>query len=71
VTWNNQPAADSATLASLAQVSAGTTYSVNVAPLITGDGTYTIEFDSTSSDGAYYSSKEGASPAQLVVTVGP
>ncbi|MGZ4616746.1 MAG: CBM96 family carbohydrate-binding protein [Actinomycetes bacterium] len=68
VTWNNQPPADSATLGSLGSVSAGTTYSVDVTSLVKGNGTYSIEFDSGSTNGAYYSSREGATPPQLVVT---
>jgi chitodextrinase len=68
VTWNNQPTADAATIASLGSVVPGTTYEVDVLSLVTGDGTYTVNADSTSSDGATYSSKEGSVPPQLVVT---
>jgi chitodextrinase len=69
VNWNTQPAADTAVIDSLGSVSAGTSYQVDLTSLITADGTYTVEADSTSSDGAYYSSKEGSVPPQLVVTV--
>jgi chitodextrinase len=69
VTWDNQPTADAATIASLGSVSALSTYEVDVGSLVTGDGTYTIEADSTSTDGAYYSSKEGSVPPQLVLTL--
>jgi chitodextrinase len=69
VTWNNQPSADAATIASLGSVSALSTYEVDVGSLVTGDGTYTIQADSTSTDGAYYSSKEGSVPPQLVLTL--
>ncbi len=69
VTWNNQPAADPATLASLGRVSAGTTYEVDLTGLVADDGTVTIELDSASTDGAYYSSREGSAPPQLLVTV--
>jgi chitodextrinase len=70
VNWNNQPAADAAVIASLGAVSVGTTYEVDLTSLVTGDGTYTVEADSTSSDGAYYDSKEGSAAPQLVVTTG-
>jgi chitodextrinase len=70
VNWNNQPSADAATLGSLGAVQSGQTYEVDVGSLVTGDGTYTIEADSASSDGAYYSSKEGTVPPQLVLSLG-
>src|SRR5205823_11283236 len=51
VNWNNQPAIDTGVLATLGSVTSGTTYTVDVTPAITGDGTYTIEADSTNADG--------------------
>ncbi len=69
VTWDNQPVADTATLATLGAVSAGASYEVDVTPLVTADGVYTIGFESSSTNGAYYSSKEGAAAPQLIVTV--
>jgi hypothetical protein len=69
VNWNNQPAADAGTIASLASVSALSTYEVDVSSLVTGDGTYSIQADSISMDGAYYSSKEGSVPPELVLTL--
>ena len=69
-TWNNAPAADTATLTSLGAVSVGSWYEVDLSSLITGDGTYSLRVTSTSSNGADYSSKEGANAPQLVVTVG-
>jgi hypothetical protein len=69
ITWNNVPAALPTLLASLGSVSPNNWYEVDLTPLITGDGTYTLRITSTSSDGADYSSKEGANPPQLVITV--
>jgi hypothetical protein len=69
VNWNNQPPADAATIATLGSVSALSTYEVDVSSLVTGDGTYTIQADSTSTDGAYYSSKEGSVAPELVLTL--
>ncbi len=69
VNWNNQPAAETTALASLGRVSAGTTYEVDLTGLVADDGTVTVELDSSSTDGAYYSSREGSAPPQLVVTV--
>ncbi len=68
VTWNTAPAADAATIGSLGGVSAQTWYEVDVTSLIAGDGTYSVNATSTSSNGAYYSSKEGSFAPQLVIT---
>jgi hypothetical protein len=67
VTWNTAPAAETTLLASLGAVSVGNWYEVDLTSLITGDGTYSLRIVSTSSDGADYSSKEGANPPQLVI----
>jgi hypothetical protein len=69
VTWNSAPAALTNLLGSIGSVSIGNWYEVDLTSLITGDGTYSLRISSTSSDGADYSSKEGANPPQLVVTV--
>jgi len=68
VTWNTAPAADATSFASLGSVAAGAWYEVNV-PFVSGDGTYAIRTTSTSTNGADYSSKEGSSPPQLVLTL--
>ena len=69
VTWPTAPAAG-ATVATLGQVVAGTTYEINLTSLITGDGTYTLRVTSTNADGADYTSRDGAigSRPQLIVT---
>jgi len=69
LTWNNAPAALTDLLASLGSVSANNWYEIDITSLIAGDGTYSLRISSTSSDGADYSSKEGANPPQLVITV--
>ncbi len=71
VTWNTAPAADATILASLGAVSANTWYEVDITSLITGDGTFSLRVTSTSSNGADYTSKEGAAgfAPQLIVNV--
>jgi hypothetical protein len=69
ITWNNAPVALTNLLGSIGSVSIGNWYEVDLTSLISGDGTYSVRISSTSSDGADYSSKEGANPPQLVVTV--
>ena len=71
LTWNNAPAALTNLLASLGSVSAGNWYEIDITSLITGDGTYSLRISSTSSDGADYSSKEGANPPHLIIETGP
>jgi hypothetical protein len=71
LTWNNAPLADQTKFSSIGAVTEGNWYEVDVKPLITGDGTFSLRVNSTSSDGADYNSKEAAGFApQLVLTVG-
>lgn len=72
VTWNNAPAADATSFASLGTVAAGTWYEVDVTSLITGDGPVSLRMSSLSSNGADYSSSEGAAgfAPQLIVMLG-
>jgi hypothetical protein len=58
VTWNNAPSADTNLVASLGAVSPGNWVIVDVTPLITGDGTYSLRVKSTSTNSAGYYSKE-------------
>jgi len=69
INWNTAPSADSNILASLGKVSANTWYEVDITSLVNGDGTYSLKINSTSTDGAYYSTKEGAAgfAPQLVI----
>ena len=70
VNWNNAPAAAAATIGSIGSVSSGSWYEVNLSSLITGDGTYSLRVTTPSSNGADYSSKEGANAPQLVLSLG-
>jgi chitodextrinase len=71
VSWATAPAKSTATPpVSLAAVTAGTTYSINVTTLIsTSSGPVTIRGSSTSGDGAGYFSKEGSSTAAPALQV--
>jgi hypothetical protein len=68
VTWNSAPVAIGGSLGALGSVSAGSWYEVDVSSLVTGDDTYGIKITSSSSNGADYSSKEGAFAPKLVVS---
>ena len=65
------PSADSNILANLGKVSVNTWYEVDVTSFVNGDGSYSLKVGSTNSDGAYYSTKEGATvfAPQLVITI--
>lgn len=70
VTWNTAPAAGNA-VASLGPVALETWYEVDLTTFVTGEGTYSLRVTSPSTNGAHYSSKEGAAgfAPQLVVTL--
>jgi hypothetical protein len=71
VTWASAPAFDPAIVASLGSVSAGSWYEIDVTTLVTGDGEVSLRVASTNSNGADYTSKEGAAgfAPQLIVTL--
>ena len=70
VTWNDAPAGDAAVIASLGSVSVNTWYEIDLASLVRGDGIVSLRVTSTSSNGADYSSSDGAAQfaPQLVVS---
>jgi hypothetical protein len=71
VTWNTLPIVEPAILASLGSVSNDRWYEVDLTSLIMGNGTFSILGSSSSSNGADYTSKEGAAgySPQLIVTL--
>jgi acid phosphatase type 7 len=74
VTWDTAPAAHPISVGALGPVAAGNWYEVDLTPLVTGDGVYSLRATSTSGDGADYSSKEGAfgfAPQLLVTAIEP
>lgn len=69
VTWNTAPPV-STIISSLGRVTSGNWYEVNLTTYIIGDGEYSIRAKTKSLDGADYSTKEGARPPELIITVG-
>ena len=69
ITWNNAPSADPTLIASLGSVTNGTWYEIDVASVVTGNGVYSFRINSTSTDAAHYSSKEGSNPPQFVINI--
>jgi hypothetical protein len=70
VTWKTQPAIDSAVLASIGKVSAGTVTSTALPPSVLADTRLALAITATSTDGAHYSSREGTRAPRLVVELG-
>jgi methionine-rich copper-binding protein CopC len=70
ITWSNAPTLSGSPLDSAGAVSAGTWAEYDVTAHVTGDGTYAFGLSSASENSAYFSSREGANPPQLVIAVG-
>ena len=69
LTWSNKPPVGGM-LAPAEAAPLGEWIEFDVTGLITGDGSYSLALKDAPAT-AYYSSKEGANPPQLVVTTGP
>jgi hypothetical protein len=69
VTWANAPLAVGDVVASLASVSVGQSYPLDVSAAVTGDGAVSFRLSSSSSDGARYFSKEGGTTQRPTLTV--
>jgi calcineurin-like phosphoesterase family protein len=68
LTWNTKPALVGGPADNKGALSTNTWAEYNVTSLLSGNGTYTLALIADSTDGAQFSSREGAFPAQLVVT---
>ncbi len=69
--WNNAPEITGTVLSSVGAVSVGQVVEFDVTPAITGNGVYSFAIKSGSADRARYSSREGATPPELVLQTGP
>jgi PKD repeat protein len=75
ITWNTMPALGTTKIGSAGAVDPAIANGVVTVPLAagafaSGDGTYSLALDSHSTTSAYYSSKEGGTAPQLVLTTG-
>jgi PKD repeat protein len=70
ITWNNRPALPPTPLAQLGTVAESQWYEIDVASVITGTGTFAFALAGGNSNSAYYSSREGAQPPELVIETG-
>jgi hypothetical protein len=73
ITGNNAPVINGSPVASTGSVTAGVVVEVDVTSAVTGNGTYSFGLRSASDNSAFYSSKEGTNPPELVIqgTGGP
>jgi glucose/arabinose dehydrogenase len=69
ITWNTRPPR-SGDRDDKGALPAGSWAEWDVTPFVTGNGTFTFVLATSSADGAVFSSRQGANPPQLVVTVG-
>jgi len=67
INWDNAPAPSGAPLDSAGSIAGGTWVEYDVSSLVDRDGRYAFVLTSDSSNSAYFSSREGANPPQLVV----
>jgi hypothetical protein len=66
MTWNTRPALG-AFVANLGAAALNAWVEIDVSSIVTGNGTYSFAVTGLNSDAAWYSSKEGTNPPQLVV----
>jgi PKD repeat protein len=69
INWNNAPP-NGALLASVGAVTANTWVDIDVTSAVTGNGSFSFEALTTSTNTLKYSSREGSNRPQLVLTVG-
>jgi hypothetical protein len=71
LTWNNQPAVDPASLGSVVETKASTSYDIALTPGAVASavaGQLSLAIDSTGGDAFYITTRETATPPRLVIT---
>lgn len=69
ITWNNRPARTGVALADQGALAKGSWVDYDVTNIVTGDGTYSFVLATDAADLVGFSSREGSSAPQLVVTL--
>jgi PKD repeat protein len=70
ITWNNAPALGAA-VGTAGATTNGTWKEIDLGSAIGGNGTFSVAIASTSTNSAYYSSRQGSNPPQLVIGYEP
>jgi hypothetical protein len=68
VTWNTRPALLSGAFDNKGVIPTNSWVEYDVTALVSGDGTYTFALVADGADGVTFSSREGTSPPELIVT---
>ena len=68
LTWNTAPGATGAALRTIGAVAVGTWVEVDLTGHVSADGTVNLLIRDGNTNSAYYSSREGTAPPQLVIT---
>jgi hypothetical protein len=71
INWGNGPAATGAAIRAIGATTLGTWVDVNLTGAITADGTYNFLISDGNTNSAFFSSREGSNPPQLVITQTP
>ncbi len=71
IVWGNAPSIGGAPVAGGVAIYGGQWREIDVTSVVRGEGSYAFALDSGSSNSAYYSSREGAYPPELVVQTSP
>ncbi|MEP6894097.1 MAG: DNRLRE domain-containing protein [Chloroflexota bacterium] len=71
ITWKTRPALTSGAIDNKGAIGTNTWVEYDVTSLVTGNGTYSFALVADSSDGIRFSSRQGSTPPQLVLTVAP
>jgi PKD repeat protein len=71
ITWANAPSIGGAPIATGTATSSGQWREIDVTSVVRGAGTYDFALAGGSSNSAYYSSRQGANPPQLLVQTSP
>ena len=69
ITWNNRPARTSGALDNKGSIGTNAWVEYDVTSLVTGNGTFSFVLAADSTDGVTFSSRQGAQPPQLVITL--
>ena len=69
VSWNTRPTRTGPAIVDAEAISSGTWYEFDLSSHITGNGTYTLELASVSSDAVRFSSRETTNQPHLVIVV--
>jgi trimeric autotransporter adhesin len=71
INWGNAPAATGSAIRSIGATTLGAWVEVDLTGAITADGTYNVLISDGNTNSAFFSSREGANPPQLVITQSP